>query len=131
LCLRLSECENIFLLFANTRIHFFLDSIDILNGIMILKFTEVVILTKRKSMGMPKSQRIRMDGPNTPTGPLISEICPAQANDLKPRPRVPKYKIRGEPVKGKLQKMVAELNLPDVVGLSELSLFPVHLYYLI
>jgi len=78
----------------------------------------VVILTKRKSIGTPKSQRIRMDGPaTTPSGPLISEICPAQANDLKPRSRVPKYKIRGEPAKGKLQKMVAELNLPDVVSL--------------
>jgi PIH1 CS-like domain len=75
----------------------------------------VIILTKKKSMGTPKSQRIRMDGPSTPSGPLISEICPAQANDLKPRSRVPKYKIRGEPAKGKLLRMVAELNLPDVV----------------
>lgn len=66
-------------------------------------------------MGTPKSQRIRMDGPVTPSGPLISEICPAQANDLKPRSRVPKYKIRGEPAKGKLLRMIAELNLPDVV----------------
>jgi hypothetical protein len=80
----------------------------------------VIILAKKKSMGTPKSQRIRMDGPVTPSGPLISEICPAQANDLKPRSRVPKYKIRGEPAKGKLIKMVAELNLPDVVKLFKM-----------
>lgn len=79
---------------------------------------DVIILSKKKSMGTPKSQRIRMDGPVTPSGPLISEICPAQANDLKPRSRVPKYKIRGEPAKGKLLKMIAELTLPDVVKVS-------------
>ncbi|XP_065338942.1 PIH1 domain-containing protein 1 isoform X2 [Cloeon dipterum] len=87
-----------------------------------LQIGDVTILNKRKSLGTPKSQRIRVDSPTTPTGPLISEICPAQANDLKPRPKVPKYKIRGEPAKGKLQKMVAELNLPDVSSAEELTL---------
>ncbi|XP_059476526.1 PIH1 domain-containing protein 1 [Neocloeon triangulifer] len=86
-----------------------------------LKIGEVTILTKRKSIGTPKSQRIRSDGPSTPAGPLISEICPAQANDLKPRTRVPKYKITGEPAKGKLQTMVAELTLPEVASSAELT----------
>jgi hypothetical protein len=90
-----------------------------LSGVLKKTVSDVIILAKKKSMGTPKSQRIRMDGPTTPSGPLISEICPAQANDLKPRFRVPKYKIRGEPANGKLLKMVAELNLPDVVKLFE------------
>ncbi|CAB3367512.1 Hypothetical predicted protein [Cloeon dipterum] len=68
-----------------------------------LQIGDVTILSKRKSLGTPKSQRIR-------------------ANDLKPRPKVPKYKIRGEPAKGKLLKMVAELNLPDVSSAEELTL---------
>ncbi|KAF4520024.1 hypothetical protein B566_EDAN007172 [Ephemera danica] len=86
-----------------------------------MKVQDVTILSKRKSIGTPRPQRIRA-GTDKASIPLISEICPAQALDLRPRKRVPKYRIRGEPSAGVDMKcMVTEIMLPDVVSAAELD----------
>jgi hypothetical protein len=86
-----------------------------------LNMQEVTILAKRKSMGTPRAQRIRA-GTGKTSIPLISEICPAQALDLRPRRKVPKYRILGEQSDlGKVSCMNAEVTLPDVTTPDELE----------